>query len=161
MSEYYSIAPYSAELYHHGVKGQKWGVRRFQNADGSLTAAGKRREAKNSVKAAIRAAKGYDNDLNPDYVKARQHMKKAAVEVGKEQANKILKSQLRNENIKTGAFFVGLTSVAVGSQAVALSQGYIFPRALMATPVVAIGGIKVTAETMKINKDVLRRLEEH
>lgn len=30
------------ELYHHGIKGQKWGVRRFQNADGSLTEAGKK-----------------------------------------------------------------------------------------------------------------------
>ena len=31
------------ELYHHGVKGQKWGVRNYQYADGSLTPAGKRR----------------------------------------------------------------------------------------------------------------------
>lgn len=31
------------ELYHHGVKGMKWGVRRYQNADGSLTTAGKNR----------------------------------------------------------------------------------------------------------------------
>ena len=31
------------ELYHHGVKGQKWGVRRYQNKDGSLTSAGKQR----------------------------------------------------------------------------------------------------------------------
>lgn len=30
-------------MQHHGIKGQKWGVRRFQNADGSLTAAGKQR----------------------------------------------------------------------------------------------------------------------
>ena len=29
------------ELYHHGVKGQKWGVRRYQNKDGSLTPKGK------------------------------------------------------------------------------------------------------------------------
>jgi len=32
---------YQAELYHHGIKGQKWGVRRFQNPDGSYTSAGK------------------------------------------------------------------------------------------------------------------------
>lgn len=31
------------ELHHHGIKGQKWGVRRFQNKDGSLTPAGETR----------------------------------------------------------------------------------------------------------------------
>lgn len=31
------------ELYHHGIKGQKWGVRRYQFADGSYTPAGKKR----------------------------------------------------------------------------------------------------------------------
>ena len=31
------------ELYHHGIKGMKWGVRRFQRKDGSLTSAGKKR----------------------------------------------------------------------------------------------------------------------
>ena len=34
------------ELYHHGIKGQKWGVRRYQNPDGSLTAKGKQRQQK-------------------------------------------------------------------------------------------------------------------
>ena len=33
------------ELKHHGVKGQRWGVRRFQNKDGSLTPAGKKHQA--------------------------------------------------------------------------------------------------------------------
>ena len=30
-------------LTHHGIKGQRWGIRRFQNADGSLTAEGRKR----------------------------------------------------------------------------------------------------------------------
>ena len=34
----------SNELYHHGIKGQRWGVRRFQNADGSLKKAGIKRQ---------------------------------------------------------------------------------------------------------------------
>ena len=37
---------YSNELTHWGIKGQKWGVRRYQNEDGTLTEAGKRRYAK-------------------------------------------------------------------------------------------------------------------
>lgn len=43
------------ELYHWGIKGQRWGVRRFQNSDGSLTAEGRKRyDADNPEKKSIR-----------------------------------------------------------------------------------------------------------
>jgi hypothetical protein len=37
------IPVHDGELYHWGVRGMKWGIRRYQNKDGSLTAAGKKR----------------------------------------------------------------------------------------------------------------------
>ena len=41
---------YSNELQHFGIKGQKWGVRRYQNKDGTLTEAGKKRLSKDLTK---------------------------------------------------------------------------------------------------------------
>lgn len=52
----------SNKLQHYGIPGMKWGVRKYQNADGSLTAAGERRYGSTSVKAT--SARKMQRDFN-------------------------------------------------------------------------------------------------
>ena len=65
------------ELYHHGVKGQRWGFRRYQNEDGSLTEAGRRHLDKKDNKW---AKKNYDKITS----KARKKVSKELDAYGRE-----------------------------------------------------------------------------
>ena len=57
---------FTDELYHHGIKGQKWGIRRYRNEDGSLTSAGQRRYEKKQARKNIKESK---DDLDRKYLK--------------------------------------------------------------------------------------------
>lgn len=68
---------YYDELYHHGILGQKWGVRRYQNKDGSLTAAGKKRRDRYE-RAADAAERDADDLRKHGYIKEAEAVQRVA-----------------------------------------------------------------------------------
>lgn len=57
-------------LAHYGVRGMRWGVRRYQNKDGSLTTAGKKKISKEYKKASIAGDKALQQKYSSMYMKA-------------------------------------------------------------------------------------------
>lgn len=75
----------SSELYHHGIKGMKWGVRRYQNSDGSLTAAGKKKLSYRSTSIKSALAKRSNDKVDKSFKKWNENVTKRdnAIELGK------------------------------------------------------------------------------
>lgn len=94
------------ELYHHGIKGMKWGVRRYQNKDGSYKPAGKKRYslAKRIARkvAARKVAKKERKQIKKRIKEIDKAQRKRAVDtdINKLSDNelRILNDRIRNEN---------------------------------------------------------------
>jgi tetrahydrodipicolinate N-succinyltransferase len=99
---------YSPEyLEHHGIKGQKWGIRRFQNKDGTRTSAGKRR-------------------YSEDYTKAhsRKSVKEMSDQELRERNNRLqMEQQYRQNRINNSAVMRGKQYVAAGVAVAAAGYG--------------------------------------
>ncbi len=74
-------------LAHHGIKGQRWGVRRFQNSDGSLTQAGKKR-------------RGVNGDREPVKEKLKRGAKNAVItaKAAKDEAGDKIKENIHRDS---------------------------------------------------------------
>ena len=90
------------ELYHHGIKGMKWGVRRFQRKDGSLTFAGKKRylddPSVKSSKAKMDAARKKQRAANADYTNASNKASFVPTKSNMQEANKAYARKIKADS---------------------------------------------------------------
>lgn len=93
---------YNTELYHHGIKGMRWGIRRYQNTDGTLTEVGRRRLSGGGKK-----DKGVQFDENGRLNGDRSNLRKAHRKIREAAAedNRNLSSALNS-----GSNIAGITS---------------------------------------------------
>ena len=81
------------ELYHHGIKGQRWGIRRFQNEDGSLTSEGRKRYGYSFEKMSNSKKKELlSSPYTEDHIRRSKEYKRMTSKIRKE-SNEISKNE--------------------------------------------------------------------
>lgn len=105
----------TGELYHWGVKGMKWGVRRYQNKDGSLTSAGKKRQKEPSADKKERDSRKKDLKNRRTMSDAELKKKIERLKLEKEFKN------LTNEDINSGKSFVNEVMSSAGKKVLTIA----------------------------------------
>ena len=119
------------ELYHHGIKGMKWGVRRYRNRDGSLTPAGRKRYSDSG-----------SNNSHEDYKKA--HSKKSV----KSMSDAELRSRLNRLQMEQQYTKLSSSNVNRGKKAA---------NAILKTAT-TVATVTTTAITIYNNADKIRKI---
>ena len=92
---------YANSLYHHGIKGQKWGVRRFQKKDGSLTPAGRKRYDDDGP--SQKKQKEYKVPKNKSLHRLKIEEKYKAQGMSEKEAEQAAAKRIRGEQFAVGA----------------------------------------------------------
>lgn len=89
------------ELYHHGIKGMKWGIRRFQTKDGALTKAGQKRYNKEMNKLKAEKKKLRNEERTKKKLGKLEKLKKDANDLEKDVKDKETPEQKRERLLKS------------------------------------------------------------
>lgn len=168
----YYVEPYrSDELYHFGIKGMRWGVRRFENYDGSYTRAGLKRykESEKGYQAIDTIYKGTKKaGLDKTQLKSLKESRKAYKQQMKADYKQLKRDKLADEGKKQYAQGKRITTnagntlagvVGVGGLAASTMLGLSSDKKLRdMTPYVAVGSTVASAALASIGSMAGRKL---